>query len=47
MATFFEVKKLICKLFGCDNIEDNDSDVEVVIKNRMGREEKYFSLNNN
>lgn len=47
MATFFEVKKLICKLFGCDNIEDNDSDVEVVIKNRMGREEKYFSVNNN
>ena len=46
MATFFEVKRLICKLFGCNNIEDNDDDVIINIKRRWGEKEYTFSLIN-
>ena len=32
MATFYEVKQLLCRLFGHRDIEDNDDDIEVNAK---------------
>lgn len=46
MATFFEVKRLICKLFGYNNIEDNENDVRILLQNRMGGEDIFFLDNN-
>lgn len=34
MATYYEFKKIIGKIFGCGNIEENEDDIDVVIQNR-------------
>ena len=31
MATYYEFKKIIGKIFGCGNIEENEDDIDVVI----------------
>ena len=31
MATFYEVKQLLCRLFGHRDIEDNDDDITVLV----------------
>ena len=46
MATFYEVKKLICKMFGYNNIGDNDDDLEIEIKRRWDSRECTFLLIN-
>ena len=33
MATFYEVKQLLCRLFGHRDIEDNDDDITVELYN--------------
>ena len=32
MATFYEVKQLLCRLFGHRDIEDNDDDITVELR---------------
>ena len=34
MATFYEFKKIIGRMFGCRNIEENENDIGVSIQNR-------------
>lgn len=34
MATFYEFKRIIGRIFGCGNIEENDNDIGVSIQNR-------------
>lgn len=44
MATYYEFKKIIGRVFGCGNIEENDDDIAVVIQNRYSsREETTMS----
>lgn len=48
MATYFEIKELVCRIFGCRDIEINDEDVSVVIKNRRMSDSEYsFVLKDN
>ena len=36
MATFYEVKQLLCRLFGHRDIEDNDDDITVELRSYRG-----------
>ena len=45
MATYYEFKKIIGKIFGCGNIEENEDDIDVVIQNRhYPREEAIYLI---
>lgn len=48
MATYYEIKELVCRIFGYRDIEINDEDVSVVIKNRRMSDSEYsFVLKDN
>lgn len=39
MATFYEVKQLICRLLGRRNIDDNDDDITLELRLYRGEQE--------
>lgn len=41
MATFYEIKEVICRIFGYRDVEINDEDVYIVIKNRRFSDSEY------
>lgn len=48
MATYYEIKELVCRIFGYRDIEINDEDVSIVIKNRRMSDSEYsFVLKDN
>lgn len=48
MATYYEIKELVCRIFGYRDIEINDEDVSVFIKNRRMSDSEYsFVLKDN
>lgn len=48
MVTYYEVKELVCRIFGCRDIEINDEDVSVVLKSRYSSgAEVHFILEDN
>ena len=47
MATFYEVKQLLCRLFGHRDIEDNDDDITVELRSNRGEcENRQISISN-
>lgn len=47
MATFYEVKQLLCRLFGHRNIEDNDDDITVELRSYRGEcENRQIQISN-
>lgn len=47
MVTYYEVKELICRLFGYRDIEINDDDISVVMRNRRLSDFEYsFEIKN-
>ena len=47
MATFYEVKQLLCRLFGYRNIEDNDDDITVELRSYRGEcENRQIQISN-
>ena len=46
-VTYYEVKELICRLFGYRDIEINDDDISVVMRNRRLSDFDYsFEIKN-
>ena len=47
MATFYEVKQLLCRLFGHRDIEDNDDDITVELRSYRGEcENRQTTISN-
>jgi hypothetical protein len=47
MATFYEVKQLLCRLFGHRDIEDNDDDITVELRSYRGEcENRQITISN-
>ena len=47
MATFYEIKQLLCRLFGHRDIEDNDDDITVELRSYRGEcENRQITISN-
>lgn len=42
MSTYYEVKRLLCRLFGCRDIEDTDDDIQIDLQSRRYTNEEQL-----